>query len=70
MRTEKKQISLNQLGQVLSNTKVYQELAESPLVNTDPLEALQSNIQKLMEIQSRSQFMAKEVRFILRVKAD
>lgn len=45
----------------------YHELADVPVQRIDLVEQVQSNLQTLSDLQSRMQFMMREIRYLLKV---
>ena len=48
-------------------TVAYHELADVPVQRIDLVEQIQSNLQTLNDLQSRMQFMMREIRYLLKV---
>lgn len=66
VKTEKVQDSY--LEGILPLThKSYHELAETPVVETDCISQLHSNIEMLSDLQSRLSFLMREVRYLMKV---
>jgi hypothetical protein len=59
--------STSGMGNVYPTQLAYHEMADIPVQETDLLEQLESNMKRLSDLQSRMQFMMREIRYLMKV---
>jgi hypothetical protein len=53
-------------GPLYSPQLAYHELADVPVQQTDLIEQLNTNLDQLLDLQSRMKFMMKEIRYLMK----
>jgi hypothetical protein len=59
--------TLGPMDGVFSSEISYHEMAETPVQQIDILEQLEANMKQLTELQSRMNFMMREIRYLMKV---
>ncbi len=59
--------TLGPMDGVFASEISYHEMAETPVQQIDILEQLEANMKQLTELQSRMNFMMREIRYLMKV---
>jgi len=70
-----RELNFNQNGQVVGavdslmiTNKSYHEMADTPVVELDPVNQLHANLEMLSDLQARHSFLMREVRYLMKVQ--